>query len=199
MKKISIDVVGITMNWAMLDNGEVCASEITNYLTGAGYDAPLNEVSDIMDQIYEMVDAHGITPTINGVKSKIVQSKKTASNGVEYFIYSFGPIAPIVETEPSLADTLTSLFENLTPAIDVDLEEDYDECAGCDHYDDCNEDYDEDYEEEVEAIVTFAEVVYACLNENPGLMSDEIAAILVADGHCITSNQVRAYKANMNR
>jgi hypothetical protein len=85
-KKITMDVIGIIVDWALLDAGTITTLEIKNYLRSKGFDARQKEVSELLNAYKETFMANGCTYEIDD-KEYIINVKDTSTNGVAHRLY----------------------------------------------------------------------------------------------------------------
>jgi hypothetical protein len=219
-KVVSADVVGIIMNWAMLDAGKVTSLEVKNYLRTTGYYATQEIVSKLMSDVYNICTFAGMTADIDG-KDMYISFRNVNINGAVFREYFLTEAKEVGDEESG-----------------EELEEGPD-CAECSDHDDCwgtktekTEDViakaARELSEKVKATIVKAngslkpapvtqaatkpavkpatikvgsmslkEAVHYKLRQ--GKKSAQVASELRAAGYTVTEMQVRGYKAALSR
>jgi hypothetical protein len=173
-KKLTRDVVSVAFTWLLVTNKKATSLEVKNVLRNIGYWATQRDVSAFLISIYKEYADWNITIETEDGKS-FVQQKNVFTPGtaphVEYFL-----------------------------SVLVD-DEDEDECDGCGmcECDDEEDEPDTDTVTTAAPVVPLKDAIVAVIRSYNNLSSAQIAQILNARGYATTANQVRAYKANLNR
>jgi len=84
MKKVTMDVIAIVVNWALLDKGVITTLEVKNYLRSKGYFALQSEISKLMEEYQADFEDSDFLLEI-GDKLYTIDFR-TAGNHKEYFL-----------------------------------------------------------------------------------------------------------------